>query len=293
LRKDFSERAVMRDSDCIEFLQWALPRLELRWSGYRKVHRQVCKRLRRRLNELELDSLAQYRSRLERDAGEWAVLDGLCHITISRFYRDRGVFGALGNELLPELARAAGAEDRPVRCWCAGCASGEEVYTLKLLWDLQVQPRMPEARLEIIGTDADEAVLKRAETGCYPAGSLSGAPPSWRTLAFDACDHCYCVRAEHREGIEFALQDIRREQPAGHFDLVLCRNLAFTYFEPELQRSTLDRLAAVLREGGYLVIGAGERLPDGGCPLERLAGHRAIFKRSRLPAHGQEGERDR
>jgi chemotaxis protein methyltransferase CheR len=279
----------MRDSDCIEFLQWALPRLGLRWSGYRKVHRQVCKRLRRRLAELELGSLAQYRGRLAHDAGEWAVIDGLCHITISRFYWDRAVFDALGNEVLPELARAAGARGQSVRCWCAGCASGEEVYTLKLLWDLQVQPRMPEARLEIIGTDADEAVLKRAERACYPVGSLSGAPPSWRALAFDACDHCYCIRAEHRKDVGFALQDIRREQPAGLFDLVLCRNLAFTYFEPEVQRSTLDRLAAVLREGGYLVIGAGERLPDGSALFERLAGHRAIFKRSRLPAHGQGG----
>jgi chemotaxis protein methyltransferase CheR len=69
-------RTVLRDSDCIAFLQWALPRFELRWAGFRKVRRQVCKRLRRRLNELGLETLAQYRERLDSDPAEWAVCPG-------------------------------------------------------------------------------------------------------------------------------------------------------------------------------------------------------------------------
>ena len=82
--------------------------------GIRRVHRQVCRRLRRRLNELGLETLEQYRGRLESDAGEWIVLDNLCHITISRFWRDKAVFDTLGNDILPELGRAARAQDRPV-----------------------------------------------------------------------------------------------------------------------------------------------------------------------------------
>jgi chemotaxis protein methyltransferase CheR len=102
-------RPVLRDSDCIAFLQWALPRLGLRWTGFRKVHRQVCKRLRRRLNELGLETLDQYRLCLEDDPAEWAALDGLCHITISRFRRDEAVFNALRDNILPDLTRAASA----------------------------------------------------------------------------------------------------------------------------------------------------------------------------------------
>jgi chemotaxis protein methyltransferase CheR len=269
----------MRDSDCIEFLQWALPQLRLRWAGFRKVHRQVCNRLRRRMNELGLQTLDQYRNRLDSDAGEWTALDGFCHITISCFYRDKPVFDALVNDILPELGRTAGAEHRPVRFWCAGCASGEEVYTLKILWDLEVQPEMSRTRLEIIGTDADGAVLRRAERGCFPAGSLRGAPGHWRAVAFDRCDQSHCISAGHRTGVAFALQDIRSEQPAGPFDLILCRNLVFTYFEPELQNSMLDRIASVLRGGGYLVIGARERLPDSSGIFEQVAGHRGIFRK--------------
>jgi chemotaxis protein methyltransferase CheR len=273
-------RTVLRDSDCIAFLQWALPRLELRWAGFRKVRRQVCKRLRRRLNELGIETLDQYRLCLESDPAEWAALDGLCHITISRFRRDEAVFIALRDDILPDLGRAASADNRPLRCWCAGCASGEEVYSLKLLWELDRQPDVPGTSLEIIGTDADEPVLRRAERGCYPPSSISGVPEHWLALAFDRCGQSYCVRAEHRGGITFVSQDIRKKVPPGTFDLILCRNLVFTYFEPELQRSTLDRIALSLRPSCYLVIGNRERLPNGSAMFERVAGHQEIFRKS-------------
>ena len=76
---------LMSDADCTAFLQWALPRLNLRWPGFRKVHRQVCKRLKRRMSELQLTDFAAYRARLEADPAEWQILDQSCHITISRF----------------------------------------------------------------------------------------------------------------------------------------------------------------------------------------------------------------
>src|SRR5690242_9500744 len=130
---------MMHEDECAAFLQWALPRLRLRWAGFRKVRRQVCKRLRRRLDELRLKSLEQYRSRLEADPLEWAVLDHLCRITISRLYRDKWVFDFLGRVILLDLTQAASLHSRPIRCWSAGCASGEEVYTLKILYELEVK----------------------------------------------------------------------------------------------------------------------------------------------------------
>src|SRR5438477_9810042 len=120
--------------DCVEFLQWALPRLRMRWDGFRKVRRQVCRRIERRSRELGLTDLAAYRDYLERRPDEWARLDALCRVTISRFYRDRETFAALEQEVLPALARG-GAE---IEVWSAGCASGEEPYTLALLWKLEL-----------------------------------------------------------------------------------------------------------------------------------------------------------
>jgi chemotaxis protein methyltransferase CheR len=122
------------DAGCVEFLQWVLPRLGRRWDGYRRVRRQVCRRVWRRVGELGLDSLAEYRSLLERDPDEWRRLDAMTDITISRFYRDRAVYDFLRSEMLPTLIeRARRAGRSTVRVWSAGCANGEEPYTLTII----------------------------------------------------------------------------------------------------------------------------------------------------------------
>jgi chemotaxis protein methyltransferase CheR len=218
--------------DCVAFLQWALPRLGRRWAGYRKVRRQVCRRVRQRLETLGLDGYEVYRERLEADPGEWAVLDRLMNVTISRFNRDRGVFEFLRDEVL-----------RPgVRVWSAGCASGEEPYTLALLCD----------GLDILATDVDPAMLRRAEAARYPASSLRELPN--RDAFVDG------VLDERYRHVTFALHDVRDDPPAGPFDLVLCRNLAFTYFDDATQREILQRIASVT---STLAIGAHEALPEG------------------------------
>src|SRR5262245_61936230 len=116
----------MHDPECTAFLQWALPRLDLRWAGFRKVRKQVCKRLKQRLRLLGLPEFTAYRDQLAANPEEWRVLDDCCRITISRFFRDRGVFETLGDRVLPEIAQRAMREQRDAQCWSAGCASGEE-----------------------------------------------------------------------------------------------------------------------------------------------------------------------
>lgn len=257
----------MRDSDCVAFLQWALPKLRLRWPGFRRVRRQVCRRLAQRLRELALPDLDAYRRRLDADPTEWSRLDACCRITVSRFYRDRAVFAALGRRVLPALAARARSEGRPLlRAWSAGCGSGEEVYSLGALWRVDVAPRHPGLALHIVGTDVDDACIARARRGCYGPSSLRELPAGWRTRVFEAepapaQPEAACVRPPFRAGIDFVRQDLRRAMPAGPFDLVLCRNLAFTYFDAELQREALAGVLSRLRPGGALVIGVHERLP--------------------------------
>ena len=117
----------MKDNDCVQFLQWALPQLRMRWQGFRKVRRQVCKRIQRRLDELELGTERDYRAYLQAHPEEWQMLDRLCRVSISRFYRDKQVFAFLARAVLPELARGSLARgERTVTLWSAGCGSGEE-----------------------------------------------------------------------------------------------------------------------------------------------------------------------
>ncbi len=259
----------MSDTDCVAFLQWALPRLQMRWPGFRRVRRQVCKRLGRRAKALGLRELGAYRRYLEECPSEWAALDELCRITISRFYRDRAVFDLLRHELLPHLcAQATAGGEGALRIWSAGCASGEEPYTLAILWRLELERRYAGLALRLTATDADPFLLERARRGCYGAGTLRELPDAWREAAFRREGERYCLRARFRAGIEFRREDIRHEQPEGCFQLILCRNLVFTYFDAPLQRALAARIAERLAPGGLLVLGGHEQLPT---PLSGFA----------------------
>jgi chemotaxis protein methyltransferase CheR len=253
----------MKDDECIELLKWMLPILELRWAGFRRVHKQVCKRLGRRLTELGLEHAEDYRQYLSDHTEEWKVADSLCTVTISRFYRDKRVFEYVGSTVLPQLsARAIEAGRSKLLAWSAGCSSGEEPYTLALVWEFQVRGRIPRLELEILGTDVDDELLRRAHEGCYPPGCLKELPEAWRTAAFERTATEYRLKGNYRVRVEFRRHDIREEPPNGPFDIVLCRNLAFTYFDHNLQVTTARRLHDALIEGGALVLGRHEALPS-------------------------------
>jgi chemotaxis protein methyltransferase CheR len=254
---------AVSDRQCVAFLQWALPRLGLRWPGYRRVRRQVCKRLRARLAALGLADADAYRALLAAHPGEWRELAYLCRVTISRFYRDRGVFGDLQRRVLPALAERATAAGRDTLwAWSIGCASGEEAYSLLLAWRLDGAPANGPS-LRVLGTDIDPALIRRARRACYPESSLRELPAAWRRAAFRDRHGAACLLPRFRAGAQFRRQDIGRAMPDGPFDLVLCRNLVVTYFQPPRQRQVLMGVRDRLRPDGALVLGAHEAPPPG------------------------------
>ena len=250
----------MRDADCIAFLQEHLPGLRMRWAGFRKVRRQVCRRIARRMSELGLSQVEEYRQRLVDNPDEWDVLRRLCRVTISRFFRDRGVFASLGTDVLPSIARSAQeTADANIRVWSAGCASGEEAYSLQIAWMLEIAPSAPPLR--IIATDIDEGLLERARRGVFRESSLREMPEGLRTRAFRTISGGYEILNMFRKDILFVAQDITRQMPDELFHIILCRNLVFTYCDEPLQRVVLEGMIDRLEPGGYLVIGSHERLP--------------------------------
>lgn len=270
----------MKDEQCVRFLQWALPQLHMRWPGYRKVRRQVCKRIDRRIRDLDLAGVEAYRSWLVENDDEWRHLDACCRITISRFYRDRAVFDALADQVLPVLADTANRRgDTVLRIWSAGCGSGEEPYTLAVIWHSELQHRYPGMGVEIVATDADPNVLQRARAGHYESGSLKELPERLRERAFYRDGDVYDLEPEYRCGVRFLEQDIREGQPEGRFDLVLCRNLVFTYFDEGRQRDVLRRITGAMHDGAALVLGAHEHVPDDVSVLCAWFGKHAIYRR--------------
>jgi chemotaxis protein methyltransferase CheR len=230
---------------------------------------------------LGLQSLADYETYLNLHSEEWAVLESYCWISISRFYRDKSVFQFLEQEVVPSLARQIlGRDEDVLRCWSLGCASGEEAYSLSLLWQLEAQTLFPTVRLVIVATDVDEQALARAHRGCYQFSSLRDLPESWRTQAFEEVADGFLIKPEFREPVTFVVQDIRQLAPPGTFHLILCRYVAFTYFDSPSQTDLLGQLVNRLAVGGALVVGRNETLPPGDFGLVPWSEQERIYRRA-------------
>ena len=261
----------MQDEECVHFLQWALPHLRMQWPGFRRVRAQVCKRIQRRIKQLDVNGFAGYRNFLEVHSDEWQTLDVFCRVTISRFYRDKQMFAFLEHEVLPELAqRAITRGDDCLQVLSVGAGSGEEPYTIAIIWSLMLQERFPNLRLQIVATDADPNMIQRAQAACYNYGSVKNLPEPWRDKVFNRQDDRYCLKLKYQDNVQFLVHDVREHLnsilASDHFkkdfDLVLCRNLVGTYFDEPLQIQTFERILAVLRRGGALVLGIHEQLPE-------------------------------
>lgn len=277
------------DAECVAFLRWALPRMRLAWPGFRNVRGTVCKRVERRCRALGLADPAAYRAHLEAAPSEWEALRVLCSIPISRFYRDRAVFDFLERVALPELATGAiqrGA--RTLECWSAGCASGQEPYTLSILWQLRLAARYSSRlQLRVLATDIDPVLLERAAAACYRASELKEMPAAWRDRAFERRGEIYCLREAFRQAVRFAHQDICATLPDETFDLILCRNVVFTYFAAELQEHIAEQLIGRLYPGGALVLGSHESVPQAVAGIVPWVGAHAVWRSLRGPyPHG-------
>ncbi len=262
----------MTDAELVAFLEWAVPQLGLRWEGLRNFRRTVRKRLARRMSSLGLATLEAYRALLERDRTEWSRLDAMCRVTISRLYRDRAMYERLATEILPERARVAIREKRDVvRVWSAGCASGEEPYSIAIAWHVDVAPHFPGVSLEVVATDVGEEVIARASRATYEEGSVRELEARLRAAALLEEGAMFRVRPELRRYVTFRCEDLRKVMPDGPFDLVMCRNLLLTYIDDERQGELLDRIVSRLAPAGLLVVGRRERMPDGAIPRAGLS----------------------
>lgn len=267
----------MGEGECTEFLEWALPRMGMRPEGFRKPRGQVCQRIRDRLFELELSGgFDRYREYLEDHPDEWEELAFRCRVTISRFCRERSVWRDLAPRL-GTLSRTRSGES--LAAWSVGCASGEEPWTLRLFWDLEIAPTPPEgAPLQILATDFDPHLLERARRACYPESSLEEVPERWRQEAFDRRGEEHCLRRPFRHGIEWRRHDLRRDALPGPFDLVLCRYVVYIYFDQPARERATRRLAESIRPGGLLVVGGKEELPEASGELFEPVGA-SIYRR--------------
>ena len=263
-----------------EFLRTTLPALGLRWRRFRSG--TIRRRLAGRLQELGFSSLAEYRSYLLAREDEQRLLTDQLTVTISRFWRNRFLFDALARAWVPALvARLKPGET--FRVWSAGCACGEEPYSLLLLWEEHFAASGHELRL--LATDADRRCLQRAREGRYPASSLRELPLDLRRKYFVTKGGDSVISPKFRERVVWLEHNLFWDSPPQDNHLILCRNVTYTYFTEPTQQETTRRFHEALLPGGLLVIGRKDRLPLGVERLFRRAEH-PVYERLELAPVG-------
>ncbi len=234
-----------------------LDHLNRPWAGYRKVRRGGKKRRRRHMLELGCMTIDPYIARLARRPDEMAVCENCLRVTISRFFRDRELWSALQAHILPGLVERFAP---PIRAWSAGCACGEEPYSLAMVWN----QRAPLPALELLATDVDSICLERARAGAYARSSLKEVPDEIRKKYFEAKKggRKFLIRSHRLPSIRWLQQDLTGLPPeGGPFHMILMRNNLLTYYQGAEQYDAFARIVSSLAAGGCLVIGAHERLP--------------------------------
>lgn len=285
----------LRESHGVDFRDYKRPTIQ--------------RRLRRRFAAVGVNGLAEYRSYLEENPSEYRQLVNTFLIKVTEFFRDPDQFDYLRDEVLPTLVQRARESGEQLRLWSAGCATGEEAYSLAILVSDALAATAGESSVgldvRIFATDLDEGAVEHARRGVYPASALSGLSENQVSRYFEEIDGLYYVRQPIRSMIIFGEHDLAQRSPFPRLDLVVSRNVLI-YFTPELQRRTLQLFAFSLKDDGYLMLGSSEStapLPEYFASVDR---QHKVFKRqgerfvlpttslsetvpsvSRGPAHGR------
>src|SRR5215213_3489617 len=257
----YSIPAASEDGDLRAFLDRVRERTGLDFSAYKRA--TIVRRLQRRMAAAGAGTLPDYRRYMERHPEELQRLVASFLIKVTEFFRDPELFDYLRDRVLPGLVNEA-RQRGELRIWSAGCATGEEAYTLAMLVSDLLTEDADELPVRIFATDIASDAVEFARRGIYTQAALEGLPPELIERHFTAVDGAFEVRKQVRSLVVFGEHDLANRAPFPRIDLVLCRNVLI-YFTPELQRRALQLFAYSLRQGGYLALGKSETvspLPD-------------------------------
>lgn len=241
--------------------------LDRPWAGFRKVRKGVKKRVRRHMQALGSTTVDNYIQRIQNHQEVRNACEHHLTVTISRFFRDRALWSHLQTRVLPDLMERFPSG---LSAWSAGCANGEEPYTLAMLWDYLITSHSFSS-LRILATDANAICLQRAQEGKFPASSLKEVPLPYKKRYFEKApgSRAWQVMPALRHRIDWQSHQLLDPPPAGPFQMILLRNNLLTYYQGARMLAALNRILATLSPGGILILGSHERLPIPTLPLQR------------------------
>ncbi len=208
------------------------------------------RRIERRMAMAGLESSGRYLQVLREDSSERDVLAKDLLINVTHFFRDPATFDLLVQTVIPELVRQQ-TMDRPLRVWVPGCSTGEEAYSIAMLFLEQIATAERNIKLQVFASDIDADCVALGRNGVYPELIEADVTPARLARFFTKEDHAYQVVRELRETVVFTGQSLLTDAPFSRLDLVSCRNVLI-YLSPEAQRKILSLFHFALREGGVL-----------------------------------------
>ncbi|KKC24802.1 CheR family methyltransferase [Sphingomonas sp. SRS2] len=226
----------------------------LDFRGYKRT--SLRRRIALRMEAVSVEDFASYRAHLEAQPGEFEDLLNTVLINVTSFFRDQDAWDVLRTQVIPQML-ADPEDDRAIRVWSVGCASGEEPYSIAML--LAEALGTPEfcRRVKIYATDLDEEALKVARLATYAPRDVDGVPPELLAKYFERTNNHYMFERELRKCVIFGRHNVVHDAPISRIDLLICRNLLI-YLEAETQSLVLPRLHYALNAGGHLFLGKAE-----------------------------------
>jgi two-component system, chemotaxis family, CheB/CheR fusion protein len=249
------------------------------FTGYKRASLE--RRVGKRMEEIGIDSHAGYLDHLELHPEEFAFLFNTILINVTSFFRDAPTWDYLADEIVPRLVEAVPAEGT-IRAWCAGCASGEEPYTLAIVLAEALGEEEYAKRVKIFATDVDEQALDDARHATYTAKAVEAVPERLRDRYFERLEHRYAFRKDLRRTVIFGRNDLVQDAPISRVDLLICRN-TLMYFNAETQGGILGRFHFALNNWGYLYLGRSEMLVTHSDLFKPVSLKRRVFSKVGRP----------
>ncbi|OCB07257.1 chemotaxis protein CheR [Mycolicibacterium porcinum] len=226
------------------------------FTGYKRT--SLMRRVRHRMDHAGYAGFEQYLDVLQASSDEFSALFNTILINVTAFFRDPEAWEFIRTDVIPRMLAERGPDD-PIRVWSAGCASGQEAYTLAILLAEALGPDAFRQRVKIYATDIDEEALTEARAASYDERSVESVPPDLLARYFEQVNGRYVFHKDLRRAVIFGRNDLVKDAPISRVDLLVCRN-SLMYLNAETQRNVLGRLHFALAAQGTLFLGHAEML---------------------------------
>ena len=251
------------------------------FTAYKRT--SLMRRVLRRMQTVGVDSYEAYYDYLQVHQEEFAALFNTILINVTGFFRDQDVWNYLEKTVLPAVL-AERRPDEPFRVWSAGCASGQEAYSILMVLGEILGFEAVRERVKIYATDADEEALAEARSGTFPEKSIEDVPALLRGKYFDRGPGRFTFKRELRRSVIFGRHDLVQDAPISRVDFLLCRN-TLMYFNTDAQARILARFFFSLNPGGHILLGRAEMLFSHGAMFTPVDLKRRLFRAVARPNH--------